>query len=137
MDSFSDLFDYWFPDGLYHPKFLDEVDQMLRNELSGKEKEFVKATIQQLTFVRELGKDVNLADSNEILRSGGEQQFYSLHLKRKQFNIRFLIAFEDNIPLFLCAFFERSGKRQTDYTTYNPVLRSRLTELLKEGTFYD
>ncbi len=46
-------------------------------------------------------------------------------------NIRILFAFLDGKIYLLCAFYERKGKRNTEYSSYIPIASQRLDELLE------
>ena len=46
-------------------------------------------------------------------------------------NIRILFAFLDGKIYLLCAFYERKGKRNTEYSSYIPIALQRLDELLE------
>ena len=114
-----------------HPRFLSELIELLKNDLSGKEAKFFTLLITQMNHIKDYSTEVNKVDGNEILKGAGKR-FYSIHLKGSQFNVRFIIYFTkaDKIPLFLCAFNERSGKKHTDYTQYVNVAQNRLQEML-------
>ena len=85
--------------------------------------------IKQLNFLKELGTNVCKADSNEIIKNQ-DRDYYSLHLSGKNFNFRLLMAFDEkDTPKFLVAFYERAGKKKTDYTQYKKVLDSRFEEV--------
>lgn len=52
---------------------------------------------------------------------------YSMHLAGKGFNIRILYSFMLNKePVLLLCFYERAGKRKTNYTPYISAARERL-----------
>ena len=60
-----------------------------------------------------------------------EKTYYSLHAKGKNFNIRLLMTFnEDYTPVFLAAFYERSGKSKTNYSSWIDVLEQRFQETI-------
>ena len=85
--------------------------------------------VKQLNFLKELGTNVCKADSNEIIKNQ-DRDYYSLHLSGKNFNFRLLMAFDEkDTPKFLVAFYERAGKKKTDYTQYKKVLDSRFEEV--------
>lgn len=114
--------------------FLQELKDLL-NDIKGHEAELFKLISKQFQFITALGTHVNEADSNEILKYKSEQLYYSLHLSSKNFNIRFVIAFYDNkIPVFLVAFYERMGKSATDYSQYESPAKNRYNEYLKKET---
>ena len=57
------------------------------------------------------------------------QGIYSMRLHAKGYNIRILYGFlSDEKPVLLLAFYERAGKRKTDYTPYLDPARKRLEE---------
>ena len=79
--------------------------------------------------MKELGKEIYKADSNEIIKYQ-ERDYYSLHLSGKNFNFRLLMAFgKEDAPIFLAAFYERSGKRISDYSKWYSVISSRYSEI--------
>lgn len=113
---------------LFHKRFIEELKSLLI-DVSGHEKELFALLIKQLDFVKVLGKEVGRADSNEIIKYM-EREYYSLHLQAKNFNIRFLMTFDDDEnPIFLAAFYERSGKKASDYSQWKGVLQHRYNEI--------
>lgn len=85
---------------VFHPKFMYEFQVLLKN-----------------------------ATGNEIIKNQ-DRDYYSLHLSGKNFNFRLLMAFDEkDTPKFLVAFYERAGKKKTDYTQYKKVLDSRFEEV--------
>lgn len=130
-EAFRILYEYL--DGyIFHPKFVDELKRLLAKELSGKESVFFKLLVQQLHNIDEFGFSIDRIDSNERLKYT-DGNYYSLHLKRQQFNVRLLICLcrEDGKAkaYFLAAFYERAGKGKTDYSRFEKILPSRLAEL--------
>lgn len=117
-----------------HPLFLKELSSILKSELKGKEKKFFKLLITQLKNIQDFGVMVHTVDSNEKIH-GLDGHFYSIHFTQSQFNVRFIIYIPDNKPAyFLTAFYERAGKRATDYSKNTKVLLSRLKEM-KENEY--
>lgn len=119
----------YLPDGFkFHERFMVEFKQLLE-DAKGNEKEIFSLLIKQMNFVKVLGKKVDQANGNEIIKYLNED-YYSLHLQGKNFNLRLLMAFdEEENPVFLVAFYERSGKKASDYTKWKKVLRQRLQEV--------
>lgn len=114
----------------FHPAFMEEFKELLHGA-SGHEKEVFLLLIKQMNFVRELRSQVYNADGNEIIKYL-ERDYYSLHLSAKNFNLRLLMTFgESGDPIFLAAFFERAGKRASDYTQWKKVLADRYTEMVR------
>lgn len=117
---------------IFHEKFLEEIRDLLKNA-PGSEKEIFALLIKQFTFIKELSTDVHKADSNEIIKYQ-ERDYYSLHLSAKNFNIRLLMTFmEEKSPAFLVAFYERSGKKSSDYSRWKEVLTGRYNEIMERG----
>lgn len=113
---------------IFHTLFLKEFKKLLE-DASGCEKEIFTLLVKQLQFIKVLGKEVYNADGNEIIRYQ-KRDYYSLHLEGKSFNLRLLMTFNDlESPVFLAAFYERAGKRATDYTSWTEVLDSRFCEI--------
>ena len=95
-----------------HPKFLEELRTLLKTDLKGKESIFFKILTTQLSNIKNFGSKIYTIDSNEILQ-GADGHYYSIHLQKSQFNVRLIVYINDeNIPYFLCAFNERSGKNR-------------------------
>lgn len=116
-----------------HERFIKELSALLKKELKGKESRFFKLLITQLKNIKDFGVMVHTVDNNEKIH-GGDGHFYSIHFQQAQFNIRFLVyIFDDGTAYFLSAFYERSGKRSSDYTNQIPVLEQRLRELKEEN----
>ncbi len=113
----------------FHPQFIKELAELLRGDLKGKESRFFKCLTTQLNYIRSLGVTVHNADGHEIIH-GFDGHYYSIHLQQSQFNVRFLVHIDDSgTPVFLCAFNERSGHRQTSYENYTDVLPARFKEM--------
>lgn len=113
-----------------HKSFIKEISSLLKKELSGKEKTFFKILFTQLAHINTFGRMIYTVDGHERLK-GTDGLYYSIHLQQSQFNVRLLIRItESNTVYFLCAFYERSGKKNTDYSTYTNILDQRFAELL-------
>lgn len=109
-------------------RFLEEFKNLLKSA-SGNEKEIFALLIKQFNFIKVLGRNVNQADSNEIIKYQ-KRDYYSLHLQGKHFNFRLLMTFDkESNPVFLAAFYERSGKKTSDYTQWKEVLEQRFHEI--------
>lgn len=119
-----------FDEFTLHIRFVDELNKLLKKELSGKEDIFFKILISQLNNIKTFRNMIHTVDSHEQLK-GMDGHYYSIHLQQSQFNIRMLVNIpDDGTVYFLCAFYERSGKKHTNYSNYTPVLIQRLNELL-------
>lgn len=119
-----------YPDFIFHDLFLSELSRLLKKELSGHEKEFTTVLLRQFHYIDSFRSHVNKTDRNEKLKYANGA--YSIHLKMKFFNVRFLIHVtpDDKNVYFLSAFYEREGKGKTSYDEYIPILKRRLQELM-------
>ena len=71
------------------------------------------------------GQELNFAKTLAI-----RLRMLSMHLDNKIYNIRILYAFlPSQQPALLLAFYERGGKRKTDYSPYIEPAKARLEEL--------
>lgn len=126
LEEYNGLFNF-------HENFIGEFADILHKNASGHEKEVFNIVIKQFNFVRQMGREVYKADSNEILKETGDVVYYSLHIQDKVVNIRMLMTFSDEeAPVFLAAFFERQGKNATDYTQWIPVIKERYKQMGEE-----
>lgn len=118
-----------FAEFTFHPQFIKELGELLKNDLKGKEPRFFKCLTTQLNYIKSLGVAVYNADGHEIIQ-GFDGHYYSIHVQQNQFNVRFLVHIDDTgTPVFLCAFNERAGHRQTSYEIYTDILQERFKEM--------
>jgi len=111
-----------------HERMIKELLKIILR--TGYEKRFFEVLITRLKFLEIRGVQSVEHEEFELISEG----LFSMHLVGKDFNIRILYSFlSDGTPALLLAFFERSGKRVTDYSTYKKPAMSRLKEL--EGKY--
>ncbi|WP_298016724.1 hypothetical protein [uncultured Dysosmobacter sp.] len=117
-----------FSDIDIHPRLVSEVVSKIVG--SGYEAKFFALLVARLTFLLEHGANaINLHKEYECVEDG----IYSMHVSSAPFNIRILYAFfPDGSPTLLLAFYERGGKKKTDYTSKIPTARRRFSERQKE-----
>jgi len=93
-------------------------------------KEFITELVNIATSVSYHKHRIYTIDSHEHLK-WKNTSLYSLHMQSKNYNVRLLISFDDDKnPLFLSAFYERSGKKKTGYEAYTPTANARRNEML-------
>nr|DAY52827.1 MAG TPA: protein of unknown function DUF891 [Caudoviricetes sp.] len=96
---------------------------------SGVEDAVFRLILLRLRILLALGVSATQHKEFEPIKSG----LYSMHLAGKGFNIRILYSFLPNRkPVLLLAFYEREGKRKTDYTPYIDPALSRLQRFKEE-----
>lgn len=115
-----------------HKRCLKEIADLLKRDLIGKEKIFFDSLTTQLANIKTFGLLVYTLDNNEQLK-GYDGHYISIHLEKKQFNIRLIVYIDNTSEAFLLhAFYERSGKRHTDYSSCNEIIQARLQELRED-----
>jgi len=130
-DAITELL-YLLKDFYVHHRCLLEFKSLLKKELSGKADSFLQVLITQLKLLSDLGSRIITVDDHEKLKYS-DHDIYSIHLKRNQFNIRLLVIFDKmSNPYLLTVFFERSGKKASDYTDKTRIAYQRYVELQEE-----
>lgn len=109
---------------------IDVSDELIPELLSliaetGVEASVFRILLQRLQLLLSLGVTATRHKEFEPIKNG----LYSMHLAGKNFNIRILYSFLSNRnPVLLLAFYEREGKRKTDYTPYIAPALARLQQ---------
>ena len=118
-------------DFYFHKEFILELQDIILHNAIGHERELFHLLVKQLGFVKTMGEQVHKADSNEILKNTGkEKDYYSLHIQDKIVNVRLLMTFTDSHnPVFLAAFYERTGKKASDYSKWETVIKERYDQI--------
>lgn len=136
LESLSEYLNSSQNDFVIHPEFIKEIKDLLKKEIKGSEAKFFQQMTTQLDNINLSGKNVHKIDGNEILSGVGNDSqgnpwsLYSIHLSSDRYNVRFIIKFNDqSVPFLLYAFYERAGKRKTDYSTPIKISKQRFIEL--------
>ena len=112
---------------LFHENFLPELIGLIAEK--GVEKQIFKLLSKQLILLNRNGILVTNAKEFENIGSG----LFSMHLTGSGFNLRILFAFLPNSqPVLLLPFYERAGKRKTDYSGYIEPALTRFNEMREE-----
>lgn len=106
-----------------HPKVISEILACIQK--SGSEENIFSIFAQRLIFLSNQGYHAVKHKEFELLKDG----IYSMHISTTSINLRVLYAFRNSAIVLLCAFFERGGKKRTDYTSRIPEAKARLAEL--------
>ncbi len=109
---------------LIHPALLQEIMDIIKR--SGNEKQVFTILSRRLQMLREYGSQAQLYHKEFELLSEG---IYSMHISTDSINLRILYAFRDPNTMLLLAFYEREGKKKTDYTGKIEVAKDRLNEM--------
>ena len=108
-------------DSLYCAEILTELFDILQG--SGVEAAFFKQLVKLLRILADRGGNATEMPGFEPLDSG----IYSMRFEGRDYNIRILYAFmPDRRPVLLHAFYERAGKKATDYTGKISLALTRL-----------
>ena len=118
----------------FHFKFIEEMLTIVNKNAVGHENQLYQILVKQCSYVKTMGRMVHEADSNEILKEmKTEQEYYSLHIKDKVLNVRLLMTFDQNGSVFfLAAFFEKGGKKISDYSKWKNVIQRRYIQMKEE-----
>lgn len=109
------------------PEFVSELVSLIAK--SGYERDVIRILSLRLRFLNQEGKFAVRGKEFEQINAS----IFSLHMTGKGFNLRILFAFLPNDePVFLYPFFERAGKRKTDYTSKILLAEERFEKEMEE-----
>ena len=119
------------------------IDEGFKKELldiilhfKGEERSIFELLFTQFRFLQTYGKGIIQFDGNEILSGLSKEKYkddyYSLHIKRKSFNLRIIVVFTDSTPGLYAIYDEKSGKKITSYAPYVEKARIRLQNHRRE-----
>lgn len=132
-EAWSILYEYLKKDKfIVLTDFINDMKFILHRNLKGQEKKFFNLFQKQLGYILNLSEyGVSKANTNEILKHCKEFDCYSLHISSRPFNVRILGTYIKGKFIFLVAFVEISGKKNTDYSKYIAIAKTRL-KMIKE-----
>lgn len=111
-----------------HTRLLGELLELIAK--TGAERNFLSTLLTRLRNLRSMGVQVTQQRGFELLGDG----IFSMRIAGKNYNIRILFAFlPDKTPYLLHAFYERAGKRVSDYSGKISLAKSRLAESEEES----
>lgn len=117
-------------DIIIHQDLLKDLAGLLNN--AGIKKEFLAKFKKNLSVLSEYSTKAHLLSSNQFERLKKDDNLFSMHIKGKTFNIRIIYSFLSDNTILLHGFYERSGKRSTDYFKAIDIAKQRLDEFEKE-----
>lgn len=134
LDRIKNIIDSCFGyNFVFLQSFIDDLVNLLLNDANGDESSVLRIITKQLFFLKNLGRKINQADSNEYLKHVEELDLYSIHVKNRTVNFRFLITFHKDEAIFLSAFNEKSGKKKTSYQPFIELAINRYNSYLENG----
>lgn len=104
---------------ILHRKFIEEINDLLKHDLRGKEARFFKSLTTQLNHIKTFGRLVHTVDDNEQIK-GADGNYFSIHLQQSQFNVRFLIYVDESGEPFFCALSTKEPEKSERTTV--PIL---------------
>lgn len=121
-----------FPDVDYHHSLIDDLTDMLNN--TGISGAFVGKFLTNLINLSNYKNQTHIKLPANFEKLKQEENLFSMHIKVKNCNARILYSFLSDGTVLLYGFFERSGKKKTDYTNAKRIAKIRKSELIKEET---
>lgn len=85
----------------------------------------------QLSNLKKYGRDAAVVFPSsrfEKLKYKGTEQLFSMHVDTNEVNYRIIYTCLDDGTILLHGFFERAGKKATDYTSAIPKAQTRLQD---------
>ena len=127
-DDFEKLLNYF----KIHPKCEKEIIELFKSR--GNDVKLLTVFTTRLGQLKELGVSaVKLGrKSFEILKQ--TNGIYSMHIDTAEVNYRVLYSFTRENSILLHVFFEKAGKKATDYKTAIPIAQHRRKEW-EEGIY--
>lgn len=107
---------------------LSDITEII-NE-SGNEFSFLKKFLYALSILDEYKDTAPIKMSNLFESLKGHRNLYSMKIKLRM-NIRILYSIDKNGTILLYGFYEKGGKRATDYSNAIPIAQERYKESIK------
>ncbi len=109
--------------------FIEDLLDLLSS--SGIEKRLFSKLTDYIEKLRTYGEAAIGGRGDPMEHLSGYSNLNAMRFLFDSANIRILFAFLDGKIYLLCAFYERKGKKNTEYSSYIPVALRRLDELLE------
>ena len=111
----------------YHKEFINDIKFLLAKDLNGNKQQFIKLCRKQVSNLNNFSSNhIVMIDSNELLKYQDDFVCYSLHLRSKGFNVRFLVSLKNDKYILLVAFNEKS--KRSNYSRYIDIAKKRYME---------
>lgn len=111
----------------FHPKLISDILDIISN--SGNEAEFLSKFSTRLKFLNNYKEKAHLQRDKNFEKLKKCSDLYSMHVDCSKHNIRIIYSFLNNGTVLLYGFYERAGKRVTDYSSAIPDSLKRYKEM--------
>lgn len=116
-----------------HPEFASEFSSLVQN--TGLETRVTRALLSQMELIRKFGLEALCASGHpnfEKLKGSGSG-LYSIHINGNNMNYRVLLTCTSSGKILLHTFYERGGKKHTNYAKAIEIAKKRMQELTVGG----
>lgn len=110
-----------------HPQLIPEIYEYF--DSSTKQLKGFRLMITDLQILSEHRSNAAIVSPGRFEKLRGGNPFYSMHMAVIGSNLRLIYCFEEDRILLLHLFYERSGKRASNYTHALAVAESRRQEI--------
>lgn len=112
-----------------HPEFISEFSNLVQN--AGLEVRIARSLLTRMEQIRACGLDFLCSSGNpnfEKLKGSGSG-LYSIHIKGNNMNYRILLTCTSSGKILLHTFYERGGKRNSNYAKAIEIAKKRMQEM--------
>jgi hypothetical protein len=111
-----------------HPEFTDEFILLISK--SGDKDIIIDKFETLLDVINKLGC-CNMCKHKQIEKLQSCRNLYSLHIETKNSNYRVLFSIIKSGKILLHTFYEKEGKKVTEYQSHVPIAKTRLDNYIK------
>lgn len=116
-----------------HPRCQLELYNLV-DQFKSARPSFVNKLATQLIYLKDLREQTFTSFGNELLshtKPIADEQYGSIHITSKGYNVRLLVAIFHKRFYLLTAFDEKSGKKRTGYKKYLQIASERMMECMQ------
>ncbi|WP_283608321.1 hypothetical protein [Faecalispora anaeroviscerum] len=126
IERLTNLFNC-FANVYVHKECVQEILELTNR--TGMESRFLKKLKEYLVRLKNDGP--NAIGQNGLENLGGNDcaNMYSMHFESSNYNLRIIFSITDDGTLLLHTFYEKSGKKVTEYSSHLPVAQKRLQQM--------
>ena len=111
-----------------HHDLIKDLATLLNN--AGIKKSFLAKFKKGLCILSEYSTKAHILSPEQFERLKDDNSLFSMHVQGKDFNIRILYSFISNDTRLLHGFYERTGKKATNYTKPIKTAGERLDDYI-------